>query len=271
MTLPMLEKNPPRVLTIAGSDSGGGAGVEADLKTFTALGIYGMAAITVVTVQDTIAIHAVHDVPPIIVGKQIETALSDIGADAVKTGMIGSTDALDAVATALAAHTPSKLVVDPVMVSETGHRLLEADATQALITRLLPLASVVTPNISEAEALSGRRIDGEKNLLDAAKAIHAHGVANVLITGGHLDTDEAVDYLYDGTDWIPFGAPRIETSNNHGTGCTYSSAIAAFLARGCDLPHAIREAKTYVTGALRASFNLGAGAGPLNHFWRITT
>ena len=260
----------PRALTIAGSDSGGGAGMEADLKTFTALGVYGMAAVTSITAQNTVCVTAVHDIPAACVADQIDAVASDIGVDAAKTGMLSNTEIIEAVADRIAAHAISKLVVDPVMIAKSGDRLLQASACEALISRLLPLALIVTPNIPEAEALAHLPIADMDGVYEAARRIHAMGPRYVLMKGGHLEAADATDYLFDGSRFHAFPAPRIDTQNTHGTGCTYSAAITAYLALGFGVVEAIEQAKRYLTEAIRFSFALGHGHGPLNHFWRLS-
>lgn len=259
----------PRVLTIAGSDSGGGAGIEADLKTFTALGCYGMAAITSVTAQNTQGVFGVHDVPPAEVARQMDVVLEDIGADAAKTGMLSNAAIVEAVAGSLTRHGVEKLVVDPVMAAKSGDPLLRVDARQALIERLLPLAYIVTPNVPEAEALSGLQIDSEASLAAAAERILAMGPRYVLMKGGHLEGADAVDYLYGDGQMRRYAAARIDTKNTHGTGCTFSAAIAAFLGQGDDAGTAVQRAKEYLTGAIQHALALGSGHGPLNHMWNL--
>lgn len=265
----MAAERPPRVLTIAGSDSGGGAGIEADLKTFTVLQTFGMAAITSVTAQNTEGVTGVHDVPPDMVAKQIDAVATDIGVDAAKSGMLSNAGIIEAVADAIERHAIPHYVLDPVMVSETGHALLDPDAVDILVRRLMPLAQVVTPNAAEAEALCGVAVRDERSMRDAARAIHELGARAVLVKGGHVSGAEAVDVLFDGAEFIRVTAPRIETRNTHGTGCTYSAAIAAMLARGVDLTESVRAAKRYVTEAIRHGFDVGHGAGPLNHYWPL--
>ncbi len=257
----------PRALTIAGSDSGGGAGIEADLKTFTALGVYGMVALTSVTAQNTVAVTGIHDLPPDIVVQQIDAVASDIGVDAAKTGMLSNAAIVEAVADRVAAHGIRNLVVDPVMVAKSGDALLRNDACEALKQRILPLAYVVTPNIPEGEVLAGMAISTPNDVREAAKRIAAMGPACVLMKGGHLDTEDARDVLYVGGEFYEFIAPRIATKNTHGTGCTYSAAIAAYLARDNEVAEAVELAKRYLTEAIRRSFPIGKGHGPLNHFW----
>ncbi len=258
----------PCVLTIAGSDSGGGAGIQADLKTFTALRVFGMAAITSVTAQNTVGVTGVHDLPPEFVAEQIDDVARDIGVDAAKTGMLSSAAIVEAVADSVARNSITRLVVDPVMVAKSGDPLLQESARQAMRKRILPLAWLVTPNVPEAEVLAGVRITGTQQVEQAARNIHRLGARYVLLKGGHMEGENAVDYLYDGQTIQTFSAPRIATRNTHGTGCTYSAAIAAYLARGCAIGEAVQRAKAYLTGAIQHSFPLGAGHGPLNHFWR---
>ncbi len=257
----------PRVMTIAGSDSGGGAGIEADLKTFTVLGCYGMAAITAITSQNTQGVFGIHEVPADEVARQLRVVLEDIGADAIKTGMLASARIIEAVAAELRRFNPKNLVVDPVMVAKSGDALLQESARGALVRELLPLALAVTPNVPEAEALSGLSISGEADLRAAAERIHALGPRWVLMKGGHLEGAEAVDYLYDGRALERFAGPRFDTPHTHGTGCTYASAMAAWLARGENVPEAVRRAKEYVSGAIRNHVPIGRGRGPLNHLW----
>ncbi len=257
----------PRVLTIAGSDSGGGAGIEADLKTMCALGCYGMAAITAVTAQNTLEVSAIHDIPPRDVAKQIEAVLSDLGADAIKTGMLSNCAIIEAVAETLEAARAQNLVVDPVMISKSGAALLREDARQALIDRLLPLALLVTPNVPEAEAISGQTITNETGMRRAAEAILSLGPRHVLMKGGHLPGAEAVDWLFGPGVEQRYASPRIETKNTHGTGCTFSSAIACFIARGASVGDAVAQAKDYLNGAIAQALPLGKGHGPLNHMW----
>ncbi len=259
----------PRVLTIAGSDSGGGAGIQADLKTYTAFGVFGMSAITSVTAQNTQGVQGIHDLPPEFVALQIRSVLEDIGTDVIKTGMLSNAAIIHAVAEVLREHPEIPVVVDPVMRAKGGDPLLRPDAQDALIKEILPLAFVVTPNIPEAEALVGFEIHGLPDMRRAAKAIKNLGPQNVLIKGGHLEGDEATDLLFDGSTFHEFPAPRIPTRNTHGTGCTYASAIAAALALGNDLKEAIEKAKAFVTGAIQNALPLGHGHGPLNHMYRI--
>jgi len=263
----MNEPPPPRILTIAGSDSGGGAGIEADLKTFTALGAYGMAAVTSVTAQNTVEVTTVYDLPPNIVAEQIDAVSKDIGVDAAKTGMLSQAGIVEAVADAAARNKIEKLVVDPVMISKGGSPLLQNSAQTAMKERIMPLAFLATPNIPEAEVLSGLIIGRLEDIREAAKRIAGLGARHVLIKGGHRKGPEATDYWYDGDRFWEFSAPRIPTQNTHGTGCTYSAAIATYLGMGLDIEKAIRQAKEYLNGAIKHSFAFGQGYGPLNHFW----
>jgi hydroxymethylpyrimidine/phosphomethylpyrimidine kinase len=254
-------------LTIAGSDSGGGAGIQADLKTFSALGVYGMSALTAITAQNTLGVTAVHEIPPEIVGAQIDAVVTDIGVDAAKTGMIASAEIIRVVAAKVREHGITTFVVDPVMVATSGDRLLREDAVEALRTELLPLAMVTTPNLPEAEVLIGRPVSTLEEMRDAARAIVGLGARSALVKGGHLAGD-AVDIFYDGTSFEQLPARRIETTSTHGTGCTLASAIAALLARGESLEAAISNAKVYVTAAIERAYPIGRGHGPVHHFHR---
>ncbi len=258
----------PRALTIAGSDSGGGAGIQADIKTFAALGVYGASAVTAVTAQNTLGVRMIHEVPAEVVAAQIDAVLSDIGADAVKTGMLFSIAIVEAVAGRLRAHGVTQLVVDPVMVAKGGDRLLREDAIVALRDLLLPIAAVVTPNAPEASVLAGLDVVDARTAREAARRIHALGPRLVIVKGGHLDGDRAEDIAFDGTTFEVLSAPRIATPNTHGTGCTFSAAIAAGLAGGASPLDAARAAKAYLHGAIEHAEPLGAGHGPVNHLWR---
>ena len=255
----------PKALTIAGSDSGGGAGIQADLKTFSAFRVFGTSVITAVTAQNSVGVQGVHELPPPFVAQQLRSVLSDFGADAAKCGMLSSSAIIEAVAGALAEHPIAKLVVDPVMVAKSGDPLLRPDARQALVSRMLPLALVVTPNLPEAEVLADMRVKTREDMEEAARRILALGARYVLVKGGHLEGD-AMDLLWNGRAFTAFSAPRVESPNTHGTGCTFSAAIAAGLARGQALGDAIRDAKAYVTKAIREGFTLGRGVGQLRHF-----
>ncbi len=258
----------PRALTIAGSDSGGGAGIQADLKTFVALGVYGASAITAITAQNTVEVRAIHEVPPDVVAAQIDAVLDDIGADAAKTGMLSSAAIIEVVADRLRAHAPMPLVVDPVMVAKSGDRLLREDAVHALRQTLLPLALVVTPNAPEASVLAGIEVDDATSAREAARRIRDLGPRLVIVKGGHLEGDRADDIVFDGTEFHVLSAPRLATVHTHGTGCTFSAAIAAGLAQGLDPLAAAQAAKAYLHGAIEHAEPLGAGHGPVNHLWR---
>jgi hydroxymethylpyrimidine/phosphomethylpyrimidine kinase len=257
---------PPRVLTIAGSDSGGGAGIQADLKTMLALGTHGMSVIAAVTAQNSLGVQGYWELPPEAVRAQLDSVLGDIGAQAIKTGMLASPVLVETVATALA-EVEIPVVVDPVGVSKHGDPLLEPDAVETVRTRLLPVATVVTPNLYEVEQLTGVTVDDERELRRAADAVLELGPRWVLVKGGHLPGDP-VDLLTDGTREFRFHAPRLDNRHTHGTGCTLASAVAAYLARGEDMPGAVGKAKEYVTGAIERGFALGAGIGPVDHAWR---
>ena len=257
-----------RALTIAGSDSGGGAGIQADLKTFAARGVFGMSVLTALTAQNTIGVQGVFEIPPDFVARQIDSVASDIGVDAVKTGMLSSVPIIVAIAAKIREHRLNPLVVDPVMVAKGGDPLLRDDARDALIQQLLPLATVVTPNLHEARALCGFEIATLEEMRRAAQTIHQMGPRHVVVKGGHLPAEsDAIDLLYDGKMFQEFRAPRLQTRNDHGTGCTFASAIAAELAKGQSVTDAVRIAKDYLTRVLRASVNLqiGHGHGPMNH------
>ena len=258
----------PSVLTIAGSDSGGGAGIQADLKTFSALGVYGMSVVTAVTAQNTLAVTAVHEVPVEVVAAQIDAVVSDIPPDAVKTGMLSSLAIIDIVAAKATEHAFSPFVVDPVMIAKSGDRLLREDAVRALRERLVPLADVLTPNVPEAEVLVGRSLVSDDDMRGAAREVVGLGAKAVVMKGGHREGDAVVDLLFDGDEFHEFSADRIETTSTHGTGCTFASAIASFLARGERLPDAVGHAKEYLTEAIRRAQPIGHGHGPVNHFWQ---
>ncbi|MFZ1985016.1 MAG: bifunctional hydroxymethylpyrimidine kinase/phosphomethylpyrimidine kinase [Desulfatitalea sp.] len=259
----------PIALTIAGSDSSGGAGIQADLKTFQALGVFGMSAVTAVTVQNTQKVYAIQEMAPHIVHDQIVCLFADAEIRAVKIGMVSSVPLIEAIAAALGPVRRVPVVLDPVMVSKSGYALLKPEARQALMDRLFPLAQVVTPNIPEAELLIGATIADLAQMRSAAQRIAQMGVPNVVIKGGHLGGDLAVDVLYDGSAFCELSGERIATRNTHGTGCTFSSAIAAWLARGCSLPEAVQRAKRYVTGAIAHGLTIGKGNGPTHHFYDL--
>jgi hydroxymethylpyrimidine/phosphomethylpyrimidine kinase len=255
-----------RALTIAGSDSGGGAGIQADLKTFAALGVYGTSVITAVTAQNTLEVVDVVEMPVETVGSQIDAVVGDIGADAVKTGMLSSSAIIEAVVEKVKQHGLTKLVVDPVMVAKSGGRLLRDDAVEALRTLLLPAAAVVTPNAPEAEVLTGRKVASVDDARDAAMQIVEMGAGAAVVKGGHMEDGPASDVFFDGADLRVYTSPRVPTTSTHGTGCTFASAIAAGLASGMPLKDAVSQAKRYVTAAIREAFPMGRGHGPLNHF-----
>jgi len=258
----------PTALTIAGSDSGGGAGIQADLKTFAAHGVYGTSAIAALTAQNTIGVSGVHVVADDFVTAQIEAVVSDIGCDAVKTGMLANSTIVEAVAAAVESLELPNLVVDPVMVAKSGDHLLDEEAVHAMRWTLLRLARVVTPNIPEAEVLAKMSIGSLADMREAAARIAALKPAAVVIKGGHLPGPEVVDLLFEHGRLTEFIGPRIEGRNTHGTGCTFAAAIAAHLAKGAALADAVPAAKAYVEGAMRNGIALGKGHRPLNHFWR---
>lgn len=265
----------PVALAIAGSDSGGCAGIQADLKTFSALEVFGTSAITCVTAQNTRGVGSVHAVPPAIVAAQIEAVLSDFQVGAIKTGMLFSAPIIAAIADVLDCYPALPLVLDPVMIATSGDPLIEQDAVAGIITRLFPRASLITPNLPEAAFLTGLSVAQDQHEMEAqARALLSRGAQAVLMKGGHQHGVEAIDLLVDAHGTYEFRAPRIETRNTHGTGCTLSAAIAAHLARGEGLHDAIAHAKAYLTGALEAGakFSLGSGPGPVHHFhhlWNI--
>jgi hydroxymethylpyrimidine/phosphomethylpyrimidine kinase len=256
----------PVALTIAGSDSGAGAGIQADLKTFASFGVYGLSVITAITAQNTRGVRAVQEVDPAIVAAQLDAVAEDFSVAALKTGMLSSAAIIEAVAHGIQRHRLDPLVVDPVMVAKSGDRLLREDAIEALRRTLLPMAAVVTPNIPEAEVLAGRAIHSRGDRLAAGRAIMELGAHAVVIKGGHSDDDPISDLLVDKDGVHEYRAARIVTSSTHGTGCTFSAAITAALARGRDLPDAVGEARDYLSRALAGAPGLGHGHGPLNHF-----
>ncbi|MDQ3695295.1 MAG: bifunctional hydroxymethylpyrimidine kinase/phosphomethylpyrimidine kinase [Chloroflexota bacterium] len=266
-TLPV--PTPPKAMTIAGSDSGAGAGIQADLKTFAALGVYGTSAIVAITAQNTRGVFAIAEVPEEVIAIQIDSVLEDIGADAIKTGMLSSPSIVETVADRLEAWGIRSLVVDPVMVAKSGDNLLQPAAVAAVKRSLLPLALVVTPNIPEAVVLSGRPAGTVAEIHEAARAIADLGPAYVVMKGGHRE-GAPVDIVFDGTCFTELSADRIATTNDHGTGDTLSAAIAAYLAHGRDPLAAIAGAKEYLTEALRHSYAVGEGHSPVNHFHGVT-
>lgn len=255
-------------LTIAGSDSGGGAGIQADLKTFAAHGVYGTSAITAITAQNTLGITAFEALSADLVTAQIEAVVSDIGAHAAKTGMLANAAIVEAVAAAVADLDIPWLVVDPVMIAKSGDRLLDDEALGAMKSELLRRAFLVTPNVPEAETLSGLMIDSDDGRRDAARRIVALGASAVIIKGGHFPSPDIVDLLYDGHRFVEFRTERVAGRNTHGTGCTFAAALTAQLALGRTLDEAVPLAQQYVAGAIRAAPALGRGHGPLDHFWR---
>ena len=268
----MTAKRYHRVLTIAGSDSGGGAGIQADIKTFSALGCYGMSAITAVTAQNTRGVRAIHPLPTPMIRAQIDAIFDDMGADATKIGMLYSAELIETVALALKRHGAKNIVLDPVMDAESGTKLLHDQAIHVIKKLLLPLAAIVTPNLPEASKLSGRRIRDSKDMREAARTIASFGSRSVLIKGGHGDDKGCNDLLFLAPEdrFVLFEGERIATKNNHGTGCTLSSAIASFLAMGYSVEGAVESAKAYVTGAIKAGaeYEIGGGKGPVHHLFR---
>lgn len=259
-----------RILTIAGSDSGGGAGIQADLKTFAAHGCYGLSVITALTAQNTVGVTAIHDVPPDFVAAQLDAVLTDIGADAVKIGMLSTPAVIETVAQKLRHYRTPNIVLDPVMVATSGDRLLRDDAIDGLRSALLPMAAIITPNLPEAEVLLGRAITSPEALQQAALDLLKLGPAAVLVKGGHFEEHHSDDGLAHAGGFVWIKAERIATRNTHGTGCTLSSAIAAALGSGLSLVDAVQQAKRYITGAIQAGapYTLGHGHGPVCHHYR---
>ncbi|MBN2365599.1 MAG: bifunctional hydroxymethylpyrimidine kinase/phosphomethylpyrimidine kinase [Calditrichaeota bacterium] len=259
-------------LTIAGSDSGGGAGIQADLKTFAAFGVYGMSAITALTAQNTIGVQGIFDVSPEFVYEQIKSIMEDIGTDAVKTGMLSSEKIVLTVSGAIREFNMPNVVVDPVMVAKSGDPLLAEDARQAVYNELLPLATIITPNIFEAEALLDRKIHNLEEMKDAASKLREIGCQWVVLKGGHLDIDsQAIDVVTNGKEFHLLKSPRFDTANTHGTGCTFASAAAAGLAKGMQPLEAIKKAKEYITEAIRNGLDIGQGHGPTNHLVGVSS
>lgn len=257
-----------KILSIAGSDCSGGAGIQADLKTFAAHGLFGMSVIVSVVAENTSRVIDIQDIRPDMIQKQIDAVFEDIGTDAVKIGMLSDEECMKAVAEKLLEYKAPNIVVDPVMYAKNGCPLMNPESVGALIDIIIPAAYLLTPNIPEAERISGIRIENTDDMKKAAVLISEMGSKNVLIKGGHLDK-EALDILYDGRKYYYFNAERIHTKNTHGTGCTYSSAIASNLALGMNLESAVQKAKIYVTNAIRHSLNIGKGHGPTNHFYSL--
>jgi hydroxymethylpyrimidine/phosphomethylpyrimidine kinase len=256
-------------LTIAGSDSGGGAGLQADLKTFLACRVHGMSAITAVTVQNSRGVQGFYELPPHAVAEQIESVVGDIGVGAAKTGMLASAPIMAAVAEAVRRLDVRPFVVDPVCASQHGDPLLHPDAVDALRQEIIPLATLVTPNLGEVKLLTGLIVTSRAEMADAAKALFELGPEWVLVKGGHLGSDEAVDVLYDGSTLREFPAPRRDTRHTHGSGDTLAAAITSALARGLSVPDAVAFGKWFITGAVDDAFALGSGLGPVGHFWRV--
>jgi hydroxymethylpyrimidine/phosphomethylpyrimidine kinase len=259
----------PVAMSIAGSDSSGGAGIQADLKAFAACGVYGTTAITAITAQNTVGVDAIEILSPEIVYAQIKSVASDMPVAALKTGMLANSEIIRSVARAIADFELTNLVVDTVMVSKSGHRLLAPEAEAAMREVLLPLATLITPNLPEAEVLTGLRITDNATMRRAAQQLHQMGAKNVILKGGHLETPDATDVFFDGETFAELTAPRVATTSTHGTGCTLSAAIAAHLAKGEKVIDACRAAKVYLTGALQNAEPMGHGHGPVNHFWKI--
>lgn len=269
MNRPVNPSGPPTALTIAGSDSGGGAGVQADLKTFLACRVHGMSALTAVTVQNSLGVTDFHEIPAETVAAQIESVATDIGVGAAKTGMLASAAIMAAVAEAVTRLGIHPFVVDPVAASQHGDPLLRPDALAALRDVVLPLATLVTPNLGEVRLLTGIEVRTRADLAEAAQALAALGPRAVLVKGGHLPDGDAVDLLWDGTQYVELSAPRHDTAHTHGSGDTLAAAITAGLARGFPLVDAVRQGKAFISGAVNDSFPLGAGLGPVGHFWRV--
>lgn len=260
---------PRQVLIIAGSDSGAGAGIQADLKSVHMNGAYALTAITAVTAQNTVAVRDAFDLPVEIIRAQLDAVFEDFEVSAVKTGMLSSTAIVHCVADALAARRPPRLVVDPVMISKSGFALLAEDAVVAVKERLIPLATVVTPNRFEAEHLAGMAIASRDDLTEAGRRILALGCEAVIVKGGHFEASPATDFLVTADRVVEYAGRLVETKSTHGTGCTFASAVAAWLARGAPLEDAVREAKAYIAGAIAHGLDLGHGHGPTDHFWRL--
>ncbi len=258
-----------KVLSIAGSDCSGGAGIQADLKTFSALGVFGMSVIVSVVAENTSRVIDIQNITPDMIGKQMDAVFEDIGADAVKIGMLSSAECMEIVAEKMKRYRPENIVIDPVMYAKNGSPLMDVRAIDTLIRKIIPLADVLTPNIPEAEEITDMKITSLKEMERAADRICAMGAKAVVVKGGHA-VGNAVDVLFDGKKIYHFETARIDTRNTHGTGCTFSSAIACGLAKGMSLPEAVREAKTYVTSAIAHSLSIGKGNGPVHHFYAFT-
>lgn len=255
-------------LTIAGSDSGGGAGIQADLKAFSAQGVFGMSVITAITAQNTVEVRGVQNIDLSMIQSQIEAVFDDIRVDAVKIGMLSSADVVRVVAKTLEEYAPKQIILDPVMISKAGHHLLQEEAIDALKNVMIPMATMITPNVPEAEVLTGMKIVTPEDMEKACRKMYAFGAKSVLLKGGHL-TNDPNDLFFDGKDFYLYEGKRIETKNTHGTGCTLSSVITANLAKGHSLTEAVGIAKEYITMAIQHSFNLGKGHGPVHHFYQF--
>lgn len=255
-------------LTIAGSDSSGGAGIQADLKTMTVLGVYGMSAITALTAQNTTGVQSIFEVTPKFLEEELDSIFTDIFPDSVKIGMVSNADLIRVISKKLRKYNAKNIVVDPVMVSTSGSKLMEDGAKDTLLSELFKVADIITPNIPEAEALTGQSIKSKDDMVEAAKKIGEFFEGYILLKGGH-STDDADDLLYKNSEKIWIKGERIENPNTHGTGCTLSSAIASYLAMGHDVPESVYLAKEFITGAISAKLDLGKGRGPLNHMWKI--
>ena len=255
-------------LTIAGSDSSGGAGIQADLKTMTALGVYGMSAITALTAQNTTGVQSIFEVTPKFLEEELDSIFTDIFPDSVKIGMVSNADLIRVISKKLREHNAKNIVVDPVMVSTSGSKLMADGAKDTLLSELFKVADIITPNIPEAEALTGQSIKSKDDMVEAAKKIGEFFEGYILLKGGH-STDDADDLLYKNSEEIWIKGERIENPNTHGTGCTLSSAIASYLAMGHDVPESVHLAKEFIWGAISAKLDLGKGRGPLNHMWKI--
>lgn len=254
-----------RVLTISASDSGGGSGIQADLKTFFARQVYGVSVVTSVTAQNTIGIQVIYELPPDLVASQLDSVLSDIGVDAVKIGMLSNAEIITTIAQKLEEYHIEKIVLDPVMVAKGGEPLLQPDAIELLLQKLIPIALLVTPNISEAKVLSEMEILSREDMIEAGRRIYKMGAKNILIKGAQLK-GEAIDILFDGCESHQYSAPMVVTKNTYGTGCTLASAITAELAKGHSIPEAVQKSKQYITKAIQHSLEMGVGHGPLNHW-----
>lgn len=255
-------------LTIAGSDSSGGAGIQADLKTMTVLGVYGMSAITALTAQNTTGVQSIFEVTPKFLEEELDSIFTDIFPDSVKIGMVSNADLIRVISKKLREYNAKNIVVDPVMVSTSGSKLMADGAKGTLLSELFKVADIITPNIPEAEALTGQSIKSKDDMVEAAKKIGEFFESYILLKGGH-SADDADDLLYKNSEKIWIKGERIENPNTHGTGCTLSSAIASYLAMGHDVPESVRLAKEFITGAISAKLDLGKGRGPLNHMWKM--